>query len=63
MSFAPNRFLNLATPGVQALQPYLPGKPVAELEREYGIAMPSSWPPMKIRLAPVRWPWRLPGKY
>jgi len=37
MSSAPNRFLDLATPGVQALQPYLPGKPVAELEREYGI--------------------------
>ena len=32
-----NRFLKLATPGIQALQPYLPGKPVAELEREYGI--------------------------
>jgi histidinol-phosphate aminotransferase len=37
MPSAPNRFLNLAAPGVQALQPYLPGKPVAELEREYGI--------------------------
>jgi histidinol-phosphate aminotransferase len=37
MSSAPNRFLELAAPGVQALQPYLPGKPVAELEREYGI--------------------------
>lgn len=37
MSSAPNHFLGLATPGVQALQPYLPGKPVAELEREYGI--------------------------
>jgi len=37
MSSAPNRFLDLAAPGVQALQPYLPGKPVAELEREYGI--------------------------
>ena len=31
-------FLSLAAPGVQALQPYLPGKPVAELEREYGIS-------------------------
>jgi histidinol-phosphate aminotransferase len=27
----------LATPGVQALKPYQPGKPLAELEREYGI--------------------------
>jgi histidinol-phosphate aminotransferase len=26
-----------ATPGVQALQPYAPGKPLSELEREYGI--------------------------
>ena len=32
-----NNFLDLAVPGVRALQPYLPGKPVAELEREYGI--------------------------
>jgi histidinol-phosphate aminotransferase len=38
MSSASNRFLDLATPGVRALQPYLPGKPVAELEREYGIS-------------------------
>jgi len=30
-------FLNLATPGVQQLQPYQPGKPLSELEREYGI--------------------------
>lgn len=37
MSAPINHFLNLATPGIQALQPYLPGKPVAELEREYGI--------------------------
>jgi histidinol-phosphate aminotransferase len=27
----------LATPGVQALEPYQPGKPLSELEREYGI--------------------------
>ncbi|HFD79138.1 MAG TPA: histidinol-phosphate transaminase [Gammaproteobacteria bacterium] len=27
----------LATPGVQALRPYAPGKPLSELEREYGI--------------------------
>lgn len=29
--------LSLATPGVQQLKPYLPGKPVEELERELGI--------------------------
>lgn len=29
--------LQLATPGVQRLQPYAPGKPLSELEREYGI--------------------------
>ena len=28
---------DLATPGVRALQPYQPGKPLSELEREYGI--------------------------
>ena len=27
----------LATPGVQGLHPYQPGKPIEELEREYGI--------------------------
>ena len=31
------QFLDLAAPGVQKLQPYLPGKPVEELERELGI--------------------------
>lgn len=30
-------FFQLATPGVQGLQPYQPGKPIEELEREYGI--------------------------
>ena len=30
-------FQELAAPGVQKLQPYLPGKPVEELERELGI--------------------------
>lgn len=30
-------FLKLAVPGVQGLQPYVPGKPVDELERELGI--------------------------
>jgi histidinol-phosphate aminotransferase len=29
--------LDLATPGVQGLQPYSPGKPLSELEREYGV--------------------------
>jgi histidinol-phosphate aminotransferase len=29
--------LSLATPGVQGLSPYQPGKPLKELEREYGI--------------------------
>ena len=29
--------LELAAPGVQGLQPYAPGKPLSELEREYGI--------------------------
>ena len=32
-----NPFLKLATPGVQGLRPYVPGKPVEELERELGI--------------------------
>lgn len=31
-------FLELATPGVQKLTPYQPGKPVEELERELGIS-------------------------
>ncbi|MBL8202527.1 MAG: histidinol-phosphate transaminase [Chromatiales bacterium] len=31
-------FAALAPPGVRGLQPYLPGKPMAELEREYGIS-------------------------
>src|SRR4030065_1961532 len=29
--------INLATPGVRELEPYKPGKPLEELEREYGI--------------------------
>jgi len=32
-----NDFVTLALKGVQALQPYQPGKPIDELEREYGI--------------------------
>ncbi|MEQ1800433.1 MAG: histidinol-phosphate transaminase [Gammaproteobacteria bacterium] len=31
-------FARLAASGVRGLQPYVPGKPVAELEREFGIA-------------------------
>jgi len=33
-----NGFTKRATPGVQALHPYLPGKPISELEREYGVS-------------------------
>jgi len=33
-----NQFLKSAVPGVQALKPYLPGKPVEALERELGIS-------------------------
>src|SRR5438046_5267984 len=29
---------SLATPGVQGLSPYQPGKPLQELEREFGIS-------------------------
>ncbi|MEO5573086.1 MAG: histidinol-phosphate transaminase [Gammaproteobacteria bacterium] len=36
-SKAPARIIDLALPGVRKLQPYIPGKPVAELEREYGV--------------------------
>jgi len=32
-----NRFLELAAPAIGGLVPYVPGKPVAELERELGI--------------------------
>ncbi len=31
-------FLSLATSGVRGLQPYQPGKPIEELEREYGVS-------------------------
>ncbi|MBF0256856.1 MAG: histidinol-phosphate transaminase [Gammaproteobacteria bacterium] len=31
-------FAALATPGVRSLQPYIPGKPIEELERELGIS-------------------------
>lgn len=30
-------FISLAAPGVRGLQPYIPGKPTPELEREYGV--------------------------
>ncbi|CAN5242300.1 histidinol-phosphate transaminase [soil metagenome] len=33
-----NPFLELAAPGVTGLQPYQPGKPISELEREYGVS-------------------------
>lgn len=32
-----NAFLSFAAPGIANLQPYVPGKPIAELERELGI--------------------------
>jgi len=32
------KFISIAAPGVQQLKPYLPGKPVEELERELGIS-------------------------
>jgi len=32
-----NMFLDLAAPGIRGLRPYQPGKPIAELEREYGV--------------------------
>jgi histidinol-phosphate aminotransferase len=32
-----NPFLSLAAPGIAGLTPYVPGKPVSELERELGI--------------------------
>lgn len=32
-----NRFIHLASPGITDLKPYVPGKPISELERELGI--------------------------
>lgn len=32
-----NQFLDIAVPGVTNLKPYVPGKPISELERELGI--------------------------
>jgi histidinol-phosphate aminotransferase len=37
MAPADSHYQELAVPGVRALRPYQPGKPLAELEREYGI--------------------------
>jgi len=37
MSRDDNRFLNLAAPQIAGLTPYVPGKPISELERELGI--------------------------
>ena len=31
-------FKKMAVPGVQKLNPYIPGKPISELERELGIS-------------------------
>lgn len=32
-----NEILKRLTPGVRGLQPYIPGKPIEELERDYGV--------------------------
>lgn len=32
------KFLDLAVPGIRGLQPYQAGKPISELEREYGVS-------------------------
>jgi histidinol-phosphate aminotransferase len=37
MNHTTPKYDELAVPGVRGLQPYQPGKPLAELEREYGI--------------------------
>jgi len=33
-----NAFLDIAAPGIASLRPYVPGKPISELERELGIS-------------------------
>ncbi len=33
-----NRFLDISAPGIRELKPYVPGKPLSELERELGIS-------------------------
>jgi histidinol-phosphate aminotransferase len=40
MSNKQNRFVNIAAAGVANLNPYVPGKPISELERELGISNP-----------------------
>jgi histidinol-phosphate aminotransferase len=35
-----NRFLQITAPGIPGLNPYVPGKPISELERELGINDP-----------------------
>ncbi len=35
-----NPFLKQAAPGISGLHPYIPGKPISELEREFGISAP-----------------------
>lgn len=37
MTLPADFFCDLAVPGVRALQPYQPGKPIEELQREYGV--------------------------
>ncbi|MEW8014748.1 MAG: histidinol-phosphate transaminase [Candidatus Sedimenticola endophacoides] len=32
-----NRFIDITAPGISELKPYVPGKPISELERELGI--------------------------
>ena len=36
-AFMSNRFLQQAAPGLVSLKPYVPGKPLSELERDLGI--------------------------
>ena len=38
MNATADKFLKLSVTGVQGLKPYVPGKPLSELEREYGIS-------------------------
>ncbi len=35
-----NPFLKHAAPGISGLHPYIPGKPISELEREFGVTSP-----------------------
>jgi histidinol-phosphate aminotransferase len=38
LSLMNSEIFNLAAPGVRAIAPYQPGKPIEELEREYGVS-------------------------